>query len=141
MENKTTIKIEDGIILTSEQSRLIFSFIDYCYRALKLNDMYTIQLVADRKKHNIGTTAVCISSKKEVLIFSKGRLLADVLRSIGHEMTHLKQHENGEHPDSKYLHFSSPLEDGANEVAGKLLNAYVEVMGNKTIYEEYIQAV
>lgn len=132
--------IEKGIILSDEQTRLLTSYFQYCSRALKLSHDYDCYLVKNRKKFGIETTAVCVYQEKKIMIYCKDRLLADVLRSIAHESTHLRQFEMGLQTDDKYLHFSSELEDGANELAGKLLNAFSEVMGYDTIYGERIKA-
>ena len=138
-EGGLNIKIERGIFLTDEQKRLIFSYAQYCSRALKLQQTYDCRLVKNRKKFNIETTAVCSYTEKKITIYCKDRLLADVLRSIAHESTHLRQFEMGKEPGINYLHFSSELEDGANELAGKLLNAFSEVIGYDTIYGERIK--
>ena len=100
---------------------------------------YKCYLVANREKHKIQTTAVCRFNEGKIKIFCRGRLLPDVLRSIAHEMFHLKQLESGLHPKASDLHFSSALEDGANEVAGRLLNAFTDVMGHDEIYERELE--
>ena len=134
------IKIENGISLSDEQKRLLSAFVEYCYRALGLQKEYFCYLVKDREKHDIETTAVCFYDKGKIYIYASGRLFSDVLRSIAHEATHLRQVEHGKTPGEEYLHFSSDLEDNANELAGKLLNAFSQVMGYKTIYDEHIKA-
>lgn len=139
-EKNIQIKIENGVILTDEQKRLLQLFVEYCQRALKLNHGYACYLVKNREAYGIETTAVCMYSKKKIIVYCAGRLLADVLRSIAHELTHIRQHEHGQTPDLRYLHFSSDMEDGANELAGKLLNAFSEVIGSKAIYDEHISA-
>jgi hypothetical protein len=131
-------KIERGIILSDEQKRIFESYLQYCCRALNLMGDYDCYLIKNRKKFGIQTTAACLFNEKKIIIYCEERLVADVLRSIAHEATHLRQFEMGMKPDDKYLHFSSELEDGANELAGKLLNAFSEVMGYDTIYGERI---
>jgi len=133
------IKVENGIILSDEQKRLLAAFVEYCYRALDLQKEYSCYLVKDREKHKIETTAVCFYDKGKIYIYAADRLFSDVLRSIAHEATHLRQVEHGKTPGENYLHFSSDLEDNANELAGKLLNAFSQVMGYKTIYDEHIK--
>lgn len=134
-------KIERGVVLSGEQHRILVSYFQYCARALGLKGNYTCFLVKNRKKFGLDTTAVCLFHDNKIIIYCKDRLLADVLRSIAHEATHLRQFEMGLMPDDKYLHFSSELEDGANELAGKLLNAFSEVMGYDTIYGERVATI
>lgn len=138
MHNRGNINvhIERGIELTDEQRRLLVSYMQYCSRALMLKNEYDCYLVKNREKYGVQTTAVCYLQLKKIYIYCKDRLFADVLRSIAHESYHLRQVENNQFPDMKYLHFSSEIEDSANEVAGKLLNAFTEVMGYETIYGE-----
>jgi hypothetical protein len=139
--NNTSVRLflEKDLLVKDEAKRILELYVQYCSRALSLKEEYKCYLVADRKKHNIETTAVCEYELKTIKIFCRGRLLPDVLRSIAHEMFHLKQLESGMRPSKKYLHFSSELEDGANEVAGKLLNAFTEVMGHNEIYDKRLE--
>jgi len=140
--NNVSVRIflEKNLRINDEVKRILELYVQYCSRALSLHDEYKCYLVGDRKKHNIETTAVCQFELKKIKIFCRGRLLPDVLRSIAHEMFHLKQLESGLHPKKSDLHFSSELEDGANEVAGKLLNAFTEVMGHNKVYEKELES-
>lgn len=135
MDNKDIkIFIERGLLVDEERKRLLDMYIQYCYRALNLRSQYECYLVKSREKHGIETTAVCLYLEGKVKIYCKDRLFSDVLRSIAHEFCHLKQYENGVEPPTNYLHFSSQMEDEANEMAGKLLNAFSEVIGHESIY-------
>ena len=134
------IFVEKSLHINDEVKRILELYVQYCARALTLHHEYKCYLVSDRKKHNIETTAVCQYELKKIKIFCRGRLLPDVLRSIAHEMFHLKQLESGMSPKKSDLHFSSELEDGANEVAGRLLNAFTEVMGHSEIYEKELES-
>jgi hypothetical protein len=141
-KNNSNIRIfiEKTLRVNDEIKRILEIYAQYCSRALSLNDDYKCYLVSNREKHGIETTAVCEFGAKKIKIFCRGRLLPDVLRSIAHEMFHLKQLENGMRPEKSDLHFSSDLEDGANEAAGKLLNAFTEVMGHAEIYEKGLES-
>jgi Zn-dependent peptidase ImmA (M78 family) len=130
------IFIEKGLFLEDEKKRLLGLYVEYCCRALSLSQKYECYLVKSKEKHEIKTTAVCLYAERKIKIYVKNRLFSDVLRSIAHELSHLRQYENGESPSTNYLHFSSGMEDEANELAGKLLNAFSEVMGHESIYVE-----
>ncbi len=120
------------------QSRSIQQFVSFCYEALELKDEYTCKLVDDREKFFIMTTAACDFDLKEVRIYCRGRALADILRSISHEMSHLKQHEAGLYPIEeigKFLHHKDEREFQANSMAGSLLSLFADKVGKNIIYD------
>ena len=95
-------------------------------------------MVSDRKKYGIGTTAVYHVGANKCFIYCKNRGLADCLRSIAHEMTHMMQDEigiiNGKIRDAGGFH-----EDQANARAGELLKRFAKSMDyRKNIYESRI---
>mgnify|MGYP000685785503 CR=1 FL=1 len=53
-------------------------------------------IVDDRDHHGVQTTAYYDPNIKLIKIYGKNRALVDVLRSIAHEMTHMRQDINGE---------------------------------------------
>lgn len=69
---------------------------------------------------------------KIIKINGKNRALVDILRSIGHELTHHKQYEQGrlkvKPPD-----IGGIIEDEANSLAGQLIKLYAKK--DPTIYE------
>lgn len=110
-------------------------FVDYCARALNVKSKVCIVIVDNRKKYGIMTTAQYVSDSQSVYVYGKGRSFVDVMKSISHELVHVKQHEAGFVDRDYYLHFHSDLEDDANAEGMVLLNAYTEVMGRDLIYD------
>ncbi len=140
-DNSVKIFVEKGLLIDEEKKRLLDMYVQYCYRALNLRSNYECYLVKSREKHGIETTAVCLFTEGKVKIYCKDRLFSDVLRSIAHEFCHLRQYENDVKPPTNYLHFSSRMEDEANEMAGKLLNAFSEVIGHESIYVKGFETI
>ena len=143
MMNNEKIKliVDKSLNFETEHLRLLSAFCEFCFRSLSLAGNYSCFLVSNRAAHGIQTTAVCMYQESVVKIFCDGRMFSDVLRSIAHELFHIKQYENGLEVPLSYLHFSSKIEDDANAVAGKLLNAFSGVMGYETIYSNGIKKV
>lgn len=110
-------------------------FVDYCARALHVVRQVKVMVVDSRHKYGIVTTAQYESDNNVIYVYGKGRSFVDVLKSISHEMVHVKQHEVGFVDRPYYLHFHSELEDDANAEGMALLNAYTEVMGRDLIYD------
>ena len=133
-----SVFIDQGLQFDREHVRLLSLFIEFCIRVLDISGSYECHLVESREAHGIKTTAVCLYGENVVKVYCKGRLFSDILRSIGHEFFHIKQHENGLEIPVDYLHFSSKIEDDANKVAGKLLNAFSGVLGYESIYSKGI---
>ena len=92
-------------------------------------------MVSEREPHNITTTAVYEVGGNVCKIYCKNRALADCLRSIAHEMTHMMQDEmgliRGQIRDAGGFH-----EDQANARAGELLKLFAKSKSHrKGIYE------
>lgn len=114
---------------------ILKDFTVYCKKSLKIHQPYDVYLVFDRRQYNIKTSAVCQHDAKRILVYVKGRAFSDILKSISHEMVHVKQHESGEEVEHEFVHFHSRIEDEANVMGVALLNAYAEVKGNDLIFE------
>lgn len=128
------ILIDKGLHLSQEDQALISKFCKMCYSVLELEDEYKCFLTADRKRSKIITTAICDFSKNRIKIYCHNRALADLLRSIGHEMFHLKQSELGMvHPNLK-AHYLEPIEWHANICGGSLLSYFASKVGRDKIY-------
>ena len=113
-------------------------FVEYATKRLKLKEQPKVTLVEDpefsRQNHSLGGYNV---DSKEIFVATEGRLTADILRTIAHEMVHRKQDEMGLIGDSvRDGATGSTVENKANSVAAILLREYGKL--NKTIYNEDI---
>ena len=71
-------------------------------------------------------------NSKKIWVYVKNRNMADILRTLAHELVHRKQEEDGRlNPTSGET--GSPIEDEANAMAGVLLRNFGKI--NNGIYE------
>ena len=126
---------ETGVNQFYSRLDILKDFINYSKNSLSIKKDHEIYLVDNRQNYNIKTVAYCDHDFRKIFVYVKGRAFSDVLRSIAHEMVHIKQHEEGEEIDHEFLHFHSHSEDEANMLSVSLFNAYAEVKGNDIIFE------
>ncbi len=81
--------------ITPEKSKLISEFIQFCCKHLAINQPCVVYLTGKRGGP-ITTTASFNPNNNEIWIYVKNRnMLADPLRSLSHEIRHLKQNLDG----------------------------------------------
>ena len=135
INEKFEIFIEPGLNLDKEKKYLLRRFINFCIDELKLEGTFKAHIVDDRKKYGIVTTAFYKDSKKELVVYGKGRMLGDIMRSIAHELTHKKQYEENriEHPVQDV---GGEIENEANAKAGAIIKKFIKTdkEGGKIFY-------
>ena len=121
---------------TKQQS--INDFVEYVSKRLNLKEIPKINLMDGNDFGNIKSSLGGYNPEtKEIVVATEGRLTADILRTIAHEMVHRKQDELGFIKDSeKDGADGSPIENQAHAVAGILMREYGRI--NKQIYNEDI---
>lgn len=115
------------LVKESSSKKTIDQFIDYATKKLKIKEPVDIKLQNNRNK--IKTTGVyrheneTDTNKPEIRVYTKDRLMADVIRSLAHELEHHKQNVKKMYPQgTKKIH--SKKEGDANVVAGKLTYSF-----------------
>jgi hypothetical protein len=103
---------------------IINDFISFVIDTIELKDPPKITFTDDeeaaKNMHALGTYNI---EKRELTVIVGPRLLADVLRTLAHELVHRKQDELGMlKPDSGET--GSPIENEANAAAGILMRLY-----------------
>jgi len=129
-----TVMISKGLHIDKQDQKLIFDFCDMCANMLDLAESYECYLSSDRKKSKIVTTAICDFDRNNIRIYCHQRALVDILRSIAHEMYHLRQCELDLVPKQMKQHYLNPIEWHANVAAGSLLSFYAQKVGKDKIY-------
>ena len=126
----------EGISESKENS--INHFVEYATKKLKLNETPKITLLSGREYSEAKTSLGGYNPmSKEIYVAIEGRLTADILRTLAHEMVHRKQDELGLVKDEiKDGATGSPIENQAHAVAGILMRNYGKI--NKQIYNEDI---
>lgn len=100
----------------------LVKFIKFIQDELDLNTPFKVQLVTNRSD-DLRTYAYYNPSNGLVKVYCKNRGLADVLRSVAHELIHHLQNQRGQLqvpvPD-----IGGEIEDEANSVAGQLVKKF-----------------
>jgi len=110
----------------------LVKFIKFIQDELDLNTPFRVQLVADRSD-DLKTYAYYDPNSGLVKVYCKNRGLADVLRSVAHELIHHLQNQRGQ------LQFpvqdvGGQIEDEANSVAGQLVKKFGYMNPKLAIY-------
>ena len=133
------LNIDDDLNYTAEQMKLAGEFILFCADSLPIDGDFEVHLVNSRDPHGIVTTALYEVGNNCCKVYCKNRALADVLRSVAHEMTHMMQDQigilNGPIRDAGGFH-----EDQANSKAGELIKLFAKSKPQrKMIYENNLK--
>jgi hypothetical protein len=129
------LRVDTGLGLPDGKVAVIGDFVNYCCKDLGIEGGFELHLVADRHHHRIMTTAFCDPDLGIMNIFCKNRALPDVLRSIGHELTHLRQSEKGEIGPHPVRYAGGYLEDDANARSGTMLKIFAKTYGMDKVYD------
>ena len=116
-------------------TEILRNFIDFVAKKLKLKEIPKINAVpASPETHDQPSLGAYNPETKEIDVCFDNRLMADILRTIAHEMVHKKQEEIGV-PISGET--GSPSENQANSVAGILMRQYGKI--NKKIFTKPVK--
>jgi len=120
--------------LTESQTGTIGEFIKFAIKNLGLqNTPGSLTLSYDNKQaQDKRTFGFFDPHNKKIWVYVKNRNMADILRTLAHELVHRKQEEDGR-LDIKSGETGSPIEDEANAMAGVLLRNFGKI--NNSIYE------
>jgi cytidyltransferase-like protein len=120
--------------LNEEQTATIGEFIKYSIKNLGLQSPpsnLTLSYDNDQAKEKRSFGYFDPNTKK-IWVYVKNRNMADILRTLAHELVHRKQEEDGR-LDINSGKTGSPIEDEANALAGVLLRNFGKI--NNSIYE------
>jgi cytidyltransferase-like protein len=120
--------------LNKEQTATISEFIKYAAKNLGLQNLpssLTLSYNTNQAKER-RTFGYFDPSTKKIWVYVKNRNMADILRTLAHELVHRKQEEDGRLKINSG-ETGSPIEDEANSKAGVLLRNFGKI--NNNIYE------
>lgn len=114
-------------ILQVDEDAMIKKFTKWASKVLKLETEPKIELSYDTEEAQQGHhTGRHTTDDNKIWIYAKNRNLVDLLRTLFHELTHVRQGElNMIKPNSGYP--GSPIERQADEMAGK----WIKIFGKK----------
>jgi len=120
--------------LTESQTGTIGEFIKFAAKNLGMQNLPgSLTLSYDNKQaQDKRTFGFFDPNNKKIWIYVKNRNMADILRTLAHELVHRKQEEDGR-LDPTSGQTGSPIEDEANSMAGVLLRNFGKI--NNSIYE------
>ena len=108
---------------------ILKDFIDFCAKELKINKLPRIKLRRDPQWPVVNKTFGRYINDQDMLEVAWGnRHIMDVLRTVGHELTHRHQHErDGERMGPEAGETGSEWENEANARAGILMRDYARL--------------
>lgn len=108
-------------------------FIRFCKKELNIQSLPSIKLIADKSfVEEFRSYGEYDPSTNTLKVFYLGRNLADVCRSLAHELTHHRQHEL-KMIESNSGMTGSDIENEANAMAGILMRDYGKL--NLNVYD------
>ena len=119
--------IDKGVNFSPVKLFLTSDFINFCIESLGITGEVIVYIVSNREKHDIETTAHYQRGKSTVKVYGKNRAHVDILRSLAHELTHLKQDESGELVGI-IRDAGGTIEDEANAKAGELVKLFAKTI-------------
>jgi hypothetical protein len=101
-------------------------FVDWTAKRLNLQKVPTVELSMDSEEAQTNHhTGGHVPGEGSVWVYAKNRNLVDILRTVFHELVHVRQHEIGMiKPGDSYP--GSPIEAMADMLAGKYIKIYGE---------------
>jgi|688.fasta_scaffold523774_1 hypothetical protein len=127
--------ISKGIDMEPHKQEVLAKFCVYCMDCLGMDtDVHTtIYIESDRGENGIKTTAFYNPANDDVKVYGKNRALADICRSVAHELVHMSQRVRGllGRPTKDIGGFH---EDEANAVAGQIIKMFARDV-SRDIYE------
>ena len=133
MESLNENKQKKTSHLTDEKKQLVKEFVKFVAKELKLKTLPQIKLSTNnaevKERHSFGYFR---PGDSNIWVYTKNRNMADMLRTLAHEMVHHKQAEDGR-IDMNSGETGSEIENEANAKAGVILRKFGKT--HEMIYE------
>jgi hypothetical protein len=124
-------------MISQEREDIIKDFIEYCQTNLEIEDLPEINFTEEREwATSIHSFGQYTNNKKSLEVYIGNRNLADILRTLSHELVHHRQNELGM-LDSRSGDTGSDIENQANSISGILMRNYGKM--NELIYESKLK--
>jgi hypothetical protein len=119
-------KLDETDTVDSNVAAEVEKFVEWTAKKLNLQKVPTVELSMDTEEaqgnHHTGGHVIGDDS---IWVYAKNRNLVDILRTVFHELVHVRQHEIGMiKPGDSYP--GSPIEAMADMLAGKYIKIYGE---------------
>jgi hypothetical protein len=119
-------KLDEADSVDSELESEVEKFVDWTAKQLHLKKVPAVELSMDSEEAQTNHhTGGHVPGEDSVWVYAKNRNLVDILRTVFHELVHVRQHELGMiKPGDSYP--GSPIEAMADMLAGKYIKIYGE---------------
>jgi hypothetical protein len=121
--------------MDKETKICLAKFIKFVKGELKVTSPFNVTITKTRSDKNLKTYAYYQPADGNVKIYAKNRGLADVLRSVAHELIHHQQNEKGM-LDKPQPDIGGFVEDEANAVAGQFVKKFGYMNPKLAIYHK-----
>ena len=119
-------KLDEEDIDSSDLQGEVDKFVDWAVKRLHIESTPAVELSMDTEEaQNNHHTGGHVDGDDSIWVYAKNRNLVDILRTVFHELVHVRQGElNMIKPGSSYP--GSPIEVMADALAGKYIKIYGE---------------
>lgn len=119
-----------------KKAKIIADFIDFAKDSLEIEKLPKMQFISDNAwSKGKGTFGEYTNETRSLKVYIKNRNLADICRTLGHELTHHRQNEMGL-LGAESGTTGSPVENDAHDVAGILMRNFGKIQ--PLIYESKV---
>lgn len=109
--------------MNKKKKYILYNFIKFAKQELNITLPFKVLMSTNRKKFT--TYAYYDYENKLIAVYIKNRGLADILRSIAHELVHHLQNQRGEIIKGQPIQdIGGKIEDEANSIAGQLVKKF-----------------
>ena len=122
--------------MENDTKYIIVKFIKFIKDELNFQNPFKVKLTGVRD-NDLRTYAYYNPQNGDVKVYCKNRGVADILRSIAHELIHHHQNETGQ-LNAPVQDVGGHIEDEANSVAGQLVKKFGYANPDSAIYEKTI---
>lgn len=122
--------------MNKSNKQCIAKFLKYICDELQIEMDFKLKLTMNRDS-DLKTYAYYNPDTYHIKVYCKGRGIADVLRSIAHELVHHLQNKNGE-LNQEIQDVGGKIEDDANRIAGQFVKSFGYENPELLIYQTVI---
>lgn len=122
--------------MNKEHSICIAKFVKYICDELNIDNNFKIKLSMS-KSGDLKTYAYYNPSTYDIKVYCNNRGLADIMRSLAHELIHHYQNQNGE-LTGEIQDVGGKIEDDANSIAGQFVKKFGYENPDMLIYDKFI---
>jgi hypothetical protein len=128
----TAVKIDSDLNFDDDKKDMFRNFLSFIAQHFEWNDIPEIHITSVRNGNM--TTASYSPETKKVTVYGKNRALADICRSLAHELVHHNQNITNQ-IKGPVQNIGGEIEDSANAIAGQLIKKFTQQADNVKLYE------